>query len=126
MTPTNVRFKSRRKYQVHPRTVVAPRLRTGRSAPFAGWDAHRASGGRRRSFNRLERGYHPDRAYKNSKLAVLWFTCELQHRLPASARHRQCCLPGLRARHGSRQHARCNALRDAARDDPHAVRDIRA
>jgi len=23
-----------------------PRLRTGRSAPLAGWDAHRASGGR--------------------------------------------------------------------------------
>jgi NAD(P)-dependent dehydrogenase (short-subunit alcohol dehydrogenase family) len=30
----------------------------------------------------LERGYHPDRAYKNSKLAVLWFTYELQRRLP--------------------------------------------
>ena len=29
----------------------------------------------------LERGYHPDRAYKNSKLAVLWFTYELQRRL---------------------------------------------
>jgi len=26
----------------------------------------------------LEHGYHPDRAYKNSKLAVLWFTYELQ------------------------------------------------
>ena len=26
--------------------VRGPRLRTGRSAPFAGWDAHRASGGR--------------------------------------------------------------------------------
>ncbi|MGC8633518.1 MAG: SDR family NAD(P)-dependent oxidoreductase [Candidatus Limnocylindrales bacterium] len=29
----------------------------------------------------LERGYHPDRAYKNSKLAVLWFTYELQRRV---------------------------------------------
>ena len=30
----------------------------------------------------LERGYHPERAYKNSKLAALWFTYELQRRLP--------------------------------------------
>ena len=29
----------------------------------------------------LERGYHPERAYKNSKLAALWFTYELQRRL---------------------------------------------
>lgn len=29
----------------------------------------------------LEHSYHPDRAYKNSKLAVLWFTYELQRRL---------------------------------------------
>jgi len=29
----------------------------------------------------LERGYNPDRAYKNSKLALLWFTYELQRRL---------------------------------------------
>src|ERR1035437_10936759 len=29
----------------------------------------------------LERGYNPDRAYKNSKLAVLWFTYELQRGL---------------------------------------------
>jgi len=29
----------------------------------------------------LERGYDPERAYKNSKLAVLWFTYELARRL---------------------------------------------
>ncbi len=29
----------------------------------------------------LLRGYNPDRAYKNSKLALLWFTFELQRRL---------------------------------------------
>ncbi len=29
----------------------------------------------------LERGYGPDRAYKNSKLALLWFTYELQRRV---------------------------------------------
>lgn len=30
----------------------------------------------------LERGYHPERAYKNSKLALLWFAFELARRLP--------------------------------------------
>jgi len=44
---------------------------------------------------------------------------------PTSADHRQCGLPGLRACHGGREHARCDALRDAARDAPYAVRDIR-
>ena len=29
-----------------PRRAMAPRLRTGRSALFGGWDAHRAAGGR--------------------------------------------------------------------------------
>jgi len=31
----------------------------------------------------LERGYDPDRAYKNSKLAILWVTYELARRLKA-------------------------------------------
>jgi NAD(P)-dependent dehydrogenase (short-subunit alcohol dehydrogenase family) len=30
----------------------------------------------------LARGYEPNRAYKNSKLAVLWFTAELARRFP--------------------------------------------
>jgi NAD(P)-dependent dehydrogenase (short-subunit alcohol dehydrogenase family) len=30
----------------------------------------------------LERGYDPERAYKNSKLAMLWFIYELHRRLP--------------------------------------------
>ncbi|MDX2010168.1 MAG: SDR family NAD(P)-dependent oxidoreductase [Myxococcaceae bacterium] len=30
----------------------------------------------------LERGYQPDRAYKNSKLALLWFAYELARRVP--------------------------------------------
>lgn len=30
----------------------------------------------------LERGYHPERAYKNSKLALVWFVNELARRLP--------------------------------------------
>ncbi len=30
----------------------------------------------------LERGYDPDRAYKNSKLGLLWFTYELARRFP--------------------------------------------
>jgi NAD(P)-dependent dehydrogenase (short-subunit alcohol dehydrogenase family) len=30
----------------------------------------------------LERGYHPERAYKNSKLALLWFVYELARRVP--------------------------------------------
>jgi hypothetical protein len=75
MMPTNVRFKSRRKYQVHPRTVIgAPGSAPGAPLRSREWVAHRASGGRRRSFDRLERGDLPDRAYKNSKLAVLRFT----------------------------------------------------
>lgn len=32
----------------------------------------------------LERGYHPDRAYKGSKLALLWFAFELARRIPPS------------------------------------------
>ena len=42
----------------------------------------------------LEHGYDPDRAYKNSKLAVLWFTYELQRRLPAGLTVNAVC-PGF-------------------------------
>lgn len=43
----------------------------------------------------LERGYHPQRAYKNSKLALLWFTYELQRRLgPGSITANAVC-PGF-------------------------------
>jgi NAD(P)-dependent dehydrogenase (short-subunit alcohol dehydrogenase family) len=43
----------------------------------------------------LERGYNPDRAYKNSKLAVLWFTYELQRRLAGTAITANAVCPGF-------------------------------
>lgn len=43
----------------------------------------------------LERGYHPDRAYKNSKLAVLWFTYELQRRLAGRKITANAVCPGF-------------------------------
>jgi NAD(P)-dependent dehydrogenase (short-subunit alcohol dehydrogenase family) len=43
----------------------------------------------------LERGYNPDRAYKNSKLAVLWFTYELQRRLAGTSITANAVCPGF-------------------------------
>ena len=43
----------------------------------------------------LERGYHPDRAYKNSKLAVLWFTYELQRRMAGRKITANAVCPGF-------------------------------
>jgi len=43
----------------------------------------------------LERGYHPERAYKNSKLAALWFTYELQRRLPPRPIAANAVCPGF-------------------------------
>jgi NAD(P)-dependent dehydrogenase (short-subunit alcohol dehydrogenase family) len=45
--------------------------------------------------SQLERGYHPDRAYKNSKLALLWFTYELQRRLPPRPITANAVCPGF-------------------------------
>src|SRR5581483_1975486 len=42
-----------------------------------------------------ERGYNPDRAYKNSKLALLWFTYELQRRLGQGAVTVNAVCPGF-------------------------------
>ncbi|MHB1430956.1 MAG: SDR family NAD(P)-dependent oxidoreductase [Streptosporangiaceae bacterium] len=43
----------------------------------------------------LQHGYNPDRAYKNSKLAVMWFTYELQRRLGPLAITVNAVCPGF-------------------------------
>ena len=43
----------------------------------------------------LEHGYNPERAYKNSKLALLWFTYEIQRRLPPRAITANAVCPGF-------------------------------
>lgn len=43
----------------------------------------------------LERGYHPERAYKNSKLALLWFTYELARRTAAGGVSVNAVCPGF-------------------------------
>lgn len=50
----------------------------------------------------LDHGYHPDRAYKNSKLALLWASAALDARLAPSARCNAVCpgfAPETAARH---------------------------
>ena len=42
----------------------------------------------------LEHGYSPDRAYKNSKLAAIWISSELNRRLPATVTSDAIC-PGF-------------------------------
>lgn len=43
----------------------------------------------------LERGYEPNRAYKNSKLAMLWFTYELARRFPPPQLTAHAVCPGF-------------------------------
>jgi NAD(P)-dependent dehydrogenase (short-subunit alcohol dehydrogenase family) len=43
----------------------------------------------------LERGYHPERAYKNSKLAMLWFAFELNRRLASRKITANAVCPGF-------------------------------
>ena len=43
----------------------------------------------------LTRGYHPERAYKNSKLAVLWLAYELARRLPPRPITSNAVCPGF-------------------------------
>jgi len=43
----------------------------------------------------VQREYHPDRAYKNSKLALLWWTYELQRRLPPRRITANAVCPGF-------------------------------
>lgn len=43
----------------------------------------------------LERGYHPERAYKNSKLALVWFVNELARRLPRERATVHAMCPGF-------------------------------
>ncbi len=43
----------------------------------------------------LLRGYHPDRAYKNSKLAVMWLTYEQARRLPPRPVTANAVCPGF-------------------------------
>jgi NAD(P)-dependent dehydrogenase (short-subunit alcohol dehydrogenase family) len=43
----------------------------------------------------LERGYQPDRAYKNSKLAAVWLAYELQRRLPPRSITSNAVCPGF-------------------------------
>jgi NAD(P)-dependent dehydrogenase (short-subunit alcohol dehydrogenase family) len=70
----------------------------------------------------LEHGYNPDRAYKNSKLALLWFTYELQCRLPPRVTTANAVCPGFVPAHSRSEHLRCDALADGKRPASHALR----
>lgn len=43
----------------------------------------------------LEHGYHPDRAYKNAKLAQIWFALEWERRFGAVGIHADAVCPGF-------------------------------
>ena len=72
----------------------------------------------------LQRGYNPDRAYKNSKLAVLWFTYELQRRLAGTAITANAVCPGFVPTTAAASTTGPMRLLMTFASAPHAVRDV--